>query len=1649
MGEWLGVETDARGLVIALNLNENNLRGEIPSELGRLSELRQLQLYDNQLSGVIPSEMGRLGRLELLGLSSNSLVGTLPSTLGDLAELQGLYLGFNQLTGPIPRELGNLGKLRKLSLTSNQLEGIIPREIGNLSRLEILNISENRLSGRIPPELAALSNLETLWVFGNGLTGTIPTEFANRTRPLRLASGGNQLTGCISEGLRRVLSEDSNPGLANCDEQTALAPVGQTTQSAARPNLEVRIVGVARSVALDEMQPGDQIWIDTRVENNGLGDSPGTTLRYYRSNDDTIAASDIQIGTDRVVSLESGAIVDHSLRVTAPDSPGTYYYGACVDAVPGDRNPGDDCSGPLHTAVISQETAEQTSPDLVVRNVTRGGSGVQQALHVGQILTIQADVDNIGDASSRSTTLRFYLSSDSDITTGDRQVATSAPGVVQPGKNSHLFVRVNAPSNPGTYYYGACVDPVAEESDTTNNCSSALRVSIGTPPKPDLIVGSVERSGGSGAIYTGQSITLQAQVQNVGDAQAGSTTLRYYRSRDATITSGDSQVGTDRVGTVQAGRGSPQNIQLTTPSTPGTYYYGACVDAVSGEANNANNCSSALRVSIGTPPKPDLIVGSVERSGGSGAIYTGQSITLQAQVQNVGDAQSGSTILRFYQSRDATITSGDSQVGTGRVGIVQPGRNSPQSVQVPPLTNPGTYYYGACVDAVSGEANNANNCSSALRVSIGTPPKPDLIVRSVERVGGSGPIYTGQSLTLQAQVRNIGDAQSGSATLRYYRSRDATISSRDSQIGAVLVRTVQLGGSSPQSFQETAPSSPGTYYYGACVDAVSNESDTTNNCSSALTLSIGTPPKPDLIVRSVERGGGSGPVYTGQSLTLQAQVQNVGDAQSGSTTLRYYQSRDANITTGDSQVGTDRVGTVQPGRNSPQSLQVTAPSSSGSYYYGACVDAVSGEANNANNCSSALRVSIGTPPKPDLIVRSVERVGGSGPIYTGQSLTLQVQVRNIGDAQSGSATLRYYRSRDATISSRDSQIGAVLVRTVQPGGSSPQSFQETAPSSPGTYYYGACVDAVSNESDTTNNCSSALRVSIGTPPRPDLIVRSMDAGQRSVLVGQQINLTALVVNQGDGPADGSILRFYRSTDERVDANDAPVGTSRVGATQAGRSLRGSDQMPAPTRPGTYYFGACVDAVSGESNTTNNCSSFDEVEVEEPASPDLVVRLFRTNQKSAEPGGEITFSVIVRNQGNAIARSATMTIYASRSSSSRGSSFYSRGVDPLGVSLDEDEYLISRNAPQQDGRYYFQACVGSVSGESNTQNNCSDTDYIDLRETPRPDLIVRSFSANEARVDPGDEFTVSTIVRNQGDGESGSTRLTLYISESSRVATTSGNIHAYFNVPAIGRSPDEENLYLRADAPTQIGTYYLRVCVSNTSRESNTGNNCSTTDSIEVMRAFRPDLRAAMGYVGESGIIYSAGRYKMSGGVRNYGTAASTPTVLRYYRSDDDTISRDDELLSTARVAALNPDDGGSKEITAIAPRVSDTTYYFYVCIDDGYADPSGRCSAIFNARVIEPLYMNSERCSYSDDLIVDNFSFTAEIGAFTDVRDARIKGEFVIFLSGVELSRISVDEGFGNLDQYETKDITINRRIANPAHIFSSAQCRFTMDWRY
>ena len=202
----------------------------------------------------------------------------------------------------------------------------------------------------------------------------------------------------------------------------------------------------------------------------------------------------------------------------------------------------------------------QGQPELVVESPTVSNN----APVIGTNFDLSTTVTNLGDRESVPTTLRYYRSTDPVITTQDVPVGTMAiEPLAEVGSRSET-VPLTAPPDPGTYYYGACVDAVAGESKTTNNCSPAVEVTVLRTARqqsgqPNLEVGTptVDDAGPD----TSAPFTLSATVSNTGDGEAPATTLRFYRSTDATITTSDTEVGTDAVG-VLAATGHPRTIDL-------------------------------------------------------------------------------------------------------------------------------------------------------------------------------------------------------------------------------------------------------------------------------------------------------------------------------------------------------------------------------------------------------------------------------------------------------------------------------------------------------------------------------------------------------------------------------------------------------------------------------------------------------------------------------------------------------------------------------------------------------------------------------------------------------------------------------------------------------------------------------------------------------------------------------------------------------------------------------------------------------------------------------------------------------------------------------------------------------------------------------
>ena len=160
---------------------------------------------------------------------------------------------------------------------------------------------------------------------------------------------------------------------------------------------------------------------------------------------------------------------------------------------------------------------------------------------------------NDGDEASAATTLRYYRSTGAVITTSDTEVGTDEVGALAASGTSDESVSLTATLPARTYYYGACVDAVTGESDTTNNCSSSVQVTVTAPNKPDLIIYAIVTfTNPFGGTPPGGLIQMSAGVRNQGGVASPATTLRFYQSTDATITTSDTEVGMDDVGELAA-----------------------------------------------------------------------------------------------------------------------------------------------------------------------------------------------------------------------------------------------------------------------------------------------------------------------------------------------------------------------------------------------------------------------------------------------------------------------------------------------------------------------------------------------------------------------------------------------------------------------------------------------------------------------------------------------------------------------------------------------------------------------------------------------------------------------------------------------------------------------------------------------------------------------------------------------------------------------------------------------------------------------------------------------------------------------------------------------------------------------------------------
>jgi subtilase family serine protease/subtilisin family serine protease len=209
------------------------------------------------------------------------------------------------------------------------------------------------------------------------------------------------------------------------------------------------------------------------TRNQGSSAAAPSTTGFYLSTNVVLEAGDVSLGSRAVPALGPGATDTGSVTLTMPSSTasGSYYLLARADAT-------DAVGESVETNNVILR-AIQVGPDLIITTMS-----APSTVATGSPFTVTDTTRNQGGSPAGTSTITFYLSSNSaldagDLVLGSRIVPVLGAGVSDSGSAT---LTVPAGTSPGTYYLFARADSdnaVVESLESNNLALRTIQVTAG------------------------------------------------------------------------------------------------------------------------------------------------------------------------------------------------------------------------------------------------------------------------------------------------------------------------------------------------------------------------------------------------------------------------------------------------------------------------------------------------------------------------------------------------------------------------------------------------------------------------------------------------------------------------------------------------------------------------------------------------------------------------------------------------------------------------------------------------------------------------------------------------------------------------------------------------------------------------------------------------------------------------------------------------------------------------------------------------------------------------------------------------------------------------------------------------------------------
>ncbi|MEL6109842.1 MAG: CARDB domain-containing protein, partial [Planctomycetota bacterium] len=647
------------------------------------------------------------------------------------------------------------------------------------------------------------------------------------------------------------------------------------------------------------------------------------------------------------------------------------------------------------------------------------------------------------------------------------------------------------------------------------------------------------------------------------------------------------------------------------------------------------------------------------------------------------------------------------------------------------------------------------------------------------------------------------------------------------------------------------------------------------------------------------------------------------------------------------------------------------------------------EDNNVRSLAETLEIEL--TPYADLRVSDV--VAAPDPGFVGEQATVTWVVANAGNAVTGDGTPggnvtgwtdRVFVSADEVFGDGNDTLIAEVPRTesLASGSSYSGIWTGDIPSGlSGEYFWFVQADSVDDVYEHDNvepNTASTSASILIAPSRYADLVPTVSSAPTNATSGQSVDVTWSTRNDGVRATSGSwVDRIYLSADGVLSSEDVLLASSSSSQSLEIDAIGNfSESVVLPERiEGEYFIIVHVNSNSNEFEflfDNNNTIASDSLQIIRRPESDLIPTIVDVSPAvtSGSPF-DITFSVSNTGEGDTVTNWQDLVVLSSDAE-------YDATDVPLGIFTSPSESLplnagggaytmthpLTLPESISEGSYYLLvvADAGDEELESNEENNVISSSPVEVVEPRFPDLIVPSVSIlAPSIIEAGSSFSLTWTVENRG------------------VETATG--------------PWEERVYL-SNNPSGTNLQLLGSFRFEDSLAANAAGLVRQSDFILPLTGHAGDVHFVVEVDASQRVIESD---EANGFVA--ATRTSVPLNLSISTNADQRI----EGQAPARVIVSRNGDVASPLTVDLSP---DVTAQFD--FPEQVTIPAGQYSARFEAVALADGIVDGDQ----------NVTISASAAGYPPT-------DLLLTAIDVDVTTLSLDFGFGSLDEGETGTATV------------------------